>query len=437
MLSPMSRGLITLLVSALAVAPIVGAAHGPTPAGIDILLSDEAGRADAVKLTRGGAIRVAGTWHYLCRSLWTAPDSPIMMSPDGETVLIAALDGLFQLSRSGAVVDLASNQLTSANTRAFHAINGKGYALTGFSGGSTVWRVDVAPDGATDGAPDGATVTSVFESERTIKTLGAQGEQLLVGYLTDDQSLELLRIGLDGQPLGPPEIIAGPIEGTITFAPIGDTLYLRVLGSNRYRLLRIDASNPSGKHLTELADSDTPIHGPVAAGDNTLVSVERLISTIVGDVITPLDSELNVSCLRARPGHGPFSCVLPNILAAKAPDGSMTGGFGDPLFRLEDLTSPLLEGLDSDLAANCELDWLDFGQDAGLVDIPMPDTVESTEMDADIADSDTVVDPNSTTGSCSSAPGGTPSGLIWLALVSLGLYWNSCRRMLRIRSRLA
>lgn len=412
----MSRVVPRLLLSL--VFPLTATAHGPVPAGVDVLTTGSAGAPTAVKLSRSAAIELDGTWHFLCRSLWEGPETPLMISANNDTVYLPAINGLYAMDRSGIVTATGNMTLTSAKVRNLLALGDQALALTGFSGGSSIWKLSTEP-------------SLFFESERTIKAAAVDGDELIVSYV-DDGDLELIRLDADAKPVGDPRTIAGELTGTLVLVPTSKGLFVRELSSIRYKLYRIDDDG-----MTQLVDSEKPIHGPVVVDDSVLLAIDRNLARLDGDTPTTLDPETIVTCLHAPTGAEPFACVLPDIR------GLTSTGLGTPIFEMEKLTPPVLDHLDSELATRCELDWLDFAVDAALIESPFPEGKSGAELVAEevvtVVEEDGSEPASGGDGSCQMGHSGThpgPVGGLAIALLVLG-YWNSRRRTLRIRSRLA
>lgn len=324
-------------------------AHGPTPAGIE-LLAQAGGAPTLLRLSVGAAwldtSEPDDRWRYLCASAWGGPASPKMQAANDSLAFIARTDGLATLTVDGSVSAVpGSGELSATSVRSLRAVGGSVYAMTGFSGGSTIWRV------ATDGPP-----AAVYESPTSLGTMAADGARLRMATVRDGQ-LELLELDPATGTASPPRQLGAGVEGNPTLRLAGGTIYVRLQSSAYYRLFRVEPDDT----LTEVAASDEPIYGPVVHAGRVLLTLDRHLAELQGDTPVELDSETWLTCLGVLDGLGAYVCDLPDI--RRVTDDAQIGA---TLFRLASLTGPDFGPLDGATLEGCQLDWLDFSADAGF-----------------------------------------------------------------------
>lgn len=285
--------------------------------------------------------------------MWDGPNTPLMSSPDGVVTWLAASGGLSALSGAGVVSDAGAPSLSSSTVRALVSTGGQTVALTGFSGGSAVTRIG-----------SGGSHEIIFTSEATLGAMAAWPPSdgggkpgLILGTLTPDGAVDITVIDMTGSIIEETTSVGAGLQGAISLMAVGDgRVYVRTANGLDYRLYRRKSLS-----LVEIAQSPEPIHGPIASGEHTYISVDRNLTGLdEGDEQTTLDTEKRVTCLGAHPLLGVYACVLPDIVRVQG------AGFGQPLFELASLEAPDRVSLDPGTAYGCELDWLDFATDAGL-----------------------------------------------------------------------
>ncbi|MFT7624042.1 MAG: hypothetical protein ACI9WU_003228 [Myxococcota bacterium] len=373
-------------------------AHGPAPAGIDVVVSS-GGEAQIVKLARGLASRQTDGWRFICDAAWGGPETP-RMAADAAGLWVAGTEGLSRLNHGGAA-EITSDALNAASVRDIVRLGDEAFALTGFSGGSTIWRLEEAGPEAIVLSP--LTIQSLRSDAR-----GPDGDSLLF-VVSDETNTVVRRVDRSGAPTGD-ELVFERIEGSLALRPTRDgTLYLRSQVSAHYTLWRLDALP------LEVATSEDPFHGPIVVDGTTLLTVDRRLAVLTGDsaVVLGETRDLNrVTCLGLLAGGTGYACVLPDIVPVSA-----TGFADPPVFALRDIQLPDYDAFAPELAVACEVDWLDLASDAGLsTDVPFDPGPASPEADAGVV----VSAPPTESSSCSRGPG-TPYSIATLCALLLAL----------------
>ncbi len=400
---------LTAVVLALTICAPHATAHGPVPAAVGLADYDGHGPR-LVKMPVGAAARTDAGWQYVCKSRWGGPDTPLMQSIGDATVVIAANKGLVRLKSDLTTTLTDADKLSALTVRSLKSVGDDTFALTGFSNSSSVWRLD----------PDGD-ATKLHAAAQVIRAMATYKDGLLLAFV-EDSALTLTQLGTDGV-LGASRTITTPVEGTVALRPTSDGLYVRTQASLEYVLFKVEDDDT----LTELARSEDPMHGPVVAHGRTFLTVDRNLSVLFEGAISTLDVTNRITCLGTA-DDTLYACVLPDLLKVDE-----AGAFGaKPLFALADLEKPSYDGLEEEDALSCEVDWLDFLTDAGLVLTPKPDGED------DAADEPTVVEqpavePPEDPGSCDCRSGRGPAKTPWAAAILLLLVGILVRRPTRAR----
>jgi hypothetical protein len=325
-------------------------AHGPNPAGVEIIASTDASPF-FVKLTKGAAMRYGSLWRFVCQAKWDGPDSPLMARFSQHESLVVAAQGPTLIDANGQITNAANESFNANTVRMLVAMDGELFALAGFSKEAVLWRFD------------GADNPTVITTPSVIDDLSVQNGQLLVAIL-ENGGLHLQSYDRDGKKQDPSTVISTAIQGVISLRHANGISFVILRDGDEYFLYRIE------NELVLLMQSDEPIHGPVTHPLGPLITRDRKLARLDGNSVVHFEDETRLACLRNDTGNSTYACVEPDLVQV-----NKNGSLGEPIFTLSTLNEPDYTGLNEDEEKDCELDWLDLIADTGLTPPPPPPDV--------------------------------------------------------------
>ncbi|MBT9560853.1 MAG: hypothetical protein IV100_32815 [Myxococcales bacterium] len=437
-----SRATVVCIAALAALSPGAVSAHGAAPTVVDVL-EWASGAPALVRLSRGLARSEGATWRYVCPTRWGGPDSPLVGSAGGLTV-VAGLRGLMAVTTDGLTTALSVSP-------AFDAITARAIASDGDVGdGDSLVGLTTSGDLLSLG-PSTPSLIMTLEPPPDAIVIESSRSVIVASELEGTLSIYRVRVG-DALPKRDPDLVTAAYDGTPVFVKNetddGPRYWIRSATKDGYRLDRLDglgvgvprADATTGETeaaprveqvtLVPVTTSADPIHGPVtllasspAGGDaGTYVVVSGQPHRLTGDALTPLAETDRFACIRSHPTLGLLACVLPDLRRY-----SPVTGVGDTVVALGDLRPPTLDGMDEADIQSCKYDWLDVAVDAGFPDellLPPEWNVVSPGDDAggDAAGADAGTTA-STAGDCQStrSPGRAVPVVLLLALAIFGV----------------
>ncbi len=287
-------------------------AHGPNPAGVEIIsLNDQ--KASLIKLTRGAAMRRVNGWQFLCQAKWGGPDSPLITDDGHSQGLIITSLGPMLLDSTGQLTAFSDPALDANTVRALITLDDEIFTLTGFSKESIIWRLSETGSQA------------IVTSTNIIDDLTIKDGQLFAATLQNGE-LKLAVYDREGTLQATSTLIDTAMEGAISMRHTLSSSFVVNRDGDEYRLFQVE------DELVELAQSNEPIHGPVTHPMGQVLTIERKLVHLDGQKIVPFDDETRLNCLRNDASGQSYACVEPDIVVVNA-DGTL----GATLFALQEL----------------------------------------------------------------------------------------------------
>ena len=326
--------------------PCAVLAHGDPAAVLSVVRAGRDGRPELMRLSEGMALRNAGRTRYLCPARFDSDTTPRAAALAHGTTLVASSGGVYLLFADGAVERHPDSKLQTATLSALEASAvGGAFALAADADGTQLLAVDA----------ERAQVLA--ELPAALTTLAVGDEAMLVAGLTSAGRVVQRGFEHDGAERGAWNAEASAaLDSAAAFA--------RLAGSRPYVV--VAATNALGSELVQL-DPDgayrvmqragSPISGPIGVGTRTWFAFDgRLAELRAGDEVARVDDGPIVTCV-GRSGPLPYACANNELRVLR------DGALGERLFGLDEIAPPDVDGLDSELAERCTLQWLRFRVD--------------------------------------------------------------------------
>lgn len=356
-------------------------AHGPAPAGLEVLAwstdaaCDAAAAAPALVRTNVGLATWNGaTYDYGCPARWgDAETALVASSSSGQRLLIAGTSRVFTSDDGGCTA--AEVELPANDTPVTVAVrpDGTGLLLTrDFAGGTgALWSV-------TAEALLLARWDDFFPDELLL-----DGETVWLSGARPSPALRPWTGGALGEGVALPE------------AEDLQRLALRTLHDGVFVL---HATRLDGRYLWRAGEGGpgviggpaTSIHGPVRFDGADVALFDGVLWRDAGEGLAPTDQSADWTCLREADGIA-YVCSLEATSVLEGLDPITT----TPVFSLDQLGPPAPAC--DDAGGSCELDWLHFGGESGWyqtepADCPLgdrtpiaPDTDDTDDTDDGVA----------------------------------------------------
>jgi hypothetical protein len=380
-----------------------------------------------VLLNEGLAVLRNDRWSFACPSLWGDPDTtagkiPLAGSVDGIVSWIIGADDLYVV-RDGVLTALARPDLSRAAVIALAGDHEALFGLSISSAGSSLVRINDAAK------------LPLYSSPEFWSALAIDDARIQLARITTD---EIVRTTLDrsGEVL---EEFRSPIEGAlaqIRLRPTAERLFAVLYDGQQYTLAELEQAS-----LHVVLQSTGPIQGPQAGPDGRLwVALDGELMHEAGAGFAAVGEARRVTCL-GQWGSAPYACSGAEI---RRLDDT---GLGARLFQLDQLSAPDAELVASDVARDCEFQWLLYRNDLERSGLEPRDFIDpAAEPDDASVASDAAAAPapdagtaapdeaNGSSSGCSAAGanggGATPFALFWTA----SLAWLAAARVRARRS---
>ena len=322
-------------------------AHGPAPSALGVQTYNDLGQPHTVSLSRGLAIPKGHQWQYVCSTVWHGPETPLSGAYNGISMpWIVGSQGLHRLQSNGTSIAIPTvPSITSATARAIAHLETSTLLLMGFTPPSQIWRLQEAK------------VEVLWESETVWSTMVMHEDQILLAR-EKDQRLTVGQLSIDTLALNITEI-ESPMVQSPTLRSAGGRLFIRSYQDGFFHLSELNLTDGT---LEERIQSQNPIHGPIAVGnENWFVAVDHQLYRLLPDEIIATGETKPITCL-SQNNHGVrIACSYPDLYEVTSE------GFLNPsIFLLTALVPPRTDDLSTKDRQACELEWLDLTADAGL-----------------------------------------------------------------------
>ena len=229
-----------------------------------------------VRLSRGLARPDGEAWRYSCPTRWGGPESPLVGSAGGLTV-VAGLRGLMEVGSDGLTTALAVSP-------PFDSVTARSIASEGDSADGDVIIGLTTQGGLLSLAPGAPTLLLSLQPPPDAVVFESASRVLVASEVDGTLSIYRVRLGT-GTAIRDPDLVTVPYDGTPIFVKAGGadgaTFWIRSATQDGYRLDRLAglgdpisrAGDGSGGSeaapraeqvtLTPVTTSADPIHGPV------------------------------------------------------------------------------------------------------------------------------------------------------------------------------
>lgn len=313
---------------------VPGMAHAHSAPGVASILDEDERGVQMLRLYQGIVQRDGDAWRFVCSMRYGGVGQDRAASLPSGGVAIAIAHGLALMQRDGTVIPHPDPEGAVGIVTAFARAPGKLYALRMRPQQLVSDVIEI-----TDTAVRVVWTDTRFWSDIAIAETG-----LVLVHFEQDK-VEELRLSFAG------EVTSQQAADLVDSLEVS----VRVLGDVPYFTAKLETSSLIGRIedgvWKTIVMAGNNIAGPVALADGTvLVAPDGVLSTLVGDVVTPLSDADFVIGLDEMDGHA-YACTRTGLR-----DISSTG-FGASLFDLSELLGPNECWVPEDLRNDCEIEW--------------------------------------------------------------------------------